>query len=97
MTQHLTPFDICARLIGPPEAIAEACGLSAKAPYAWRFEASTRGAGDLPSAPVMRRLLSYSSARNLGLTEKHLIWGADAAEIEEILAARRGDPALAAE
>lgn len=97
MVKMMTPFETCERLIGPPETIAGVCEMAAKSPYAWRFPVGTRDAGDFPSTRIMRRLLAYSAARNLGLTEKHLIWGAPAAEIEEILAARRDDPAVAAE
>lgn len=97
MTQKLTPYEICIRLIGTPEQIATICGFGTKSAYAWRYSNSVRDPGDLPSTRSMRRLLAHSSARNLGLTEKHLIWGADAAEIAAILAARPGNPACAAE
>lgn len=97
MTQRLTPYEICTRLIGPPERISETCGFGPKSAYAWRFGTSTRDAGDLPSARTMRRLLAHSTANGLGLTENHLIWGADAAEIDAILAARPDVPSVAAE
>ena len=97
MSKHLSPFEVCERLVAPREELGPIVGLGPKASYGWRFESNWRDAGDFPSARIMRRLLAYSSARQLGLTEKHLIWGAPAAEIEEILAARRAGPAVAAE
>lgn len=92
MTHNLTPMQVCERLIGKPEQIAAAIGLQDKAPYHWRHERAGRDAGDLPSARVMRSLLSHSEARQLGLTAEHLIWGASEEEILAVLAARRTAP-----
>lgn len=85
---HLTPAQVCERLIGPPEVLGPAVGYNMKAAYHWRRERYGRAPGDLPSAVVMRALLAHSAARGLGLTADHLIWGAPASEIEAILAAR---------
>lgn len=93
----MTPAQVAEALIGPPPVLGPALGVSVSAPFQWRYQRGRRDAGDFPSAAIMRRLLAYSSARGLGLTEKHLIWGATATEIEEILAARRDGPAVAAE
>ena len=97
MRPHLTPTQVVEALIGPPETVGTICEINSKAPYQWRNGSGSRDPGDLPSTRSMRRLLAHSSARGLGLTEKHLIWGADAAEIAAILAARPGNPACAAE
>lgn len=88
MGKHLTPVEVCERLIGPPGAIGAACGLSEKATYLWRRASTGRDAGEIPSTSHMRALLAYSTARGLGLTSDHLIWGADEAEITAILDAR---------
>lgn len=93
----MTPVQVAEALIGPPPVLGPALGVSASAPFQWRYQRGRRDAGDFPSTAIVRRLLAYSNARGLGLTEKHLIWGATVPEIEEILAARRGDPACAAE
>ncbi len=92
MSNHLTPLEVCERLIGKPETVAEASGLHKKSAFPWRHASKWREAGDLPSAKVMRALLAHSAAHQLGLTAEHLIWGASEEEIEGILAAR-GAPA----
>lgn len=85
-------MEVCFRLIGPHAVIAEIVGYGPTAPYLWERGARNRDAGDLPSAPIMRALLAHSAARGLGLTAEHLIWGAEEAEIEAILAARTAAP-----
>lgn len=92
MGKHLTPMEVCERLIGPPGVIGAASGLSDKAAYQWRRASTGRDAGEIPSTSHMRALLAYSAARGLGLTPDHLIWGADAAEIAAILEARDTPP-----
>lgn len=87
---HLTPLEVCQRLIGRKEVIGGICAVHPKSPYLWARPAAGREAGDIPFASHMRRLLAHSAARGLGLTAEHLIWGADAAEIEAILSARDG-------
>lgn len=86
MSNHLTPLQVCERLVGPLPAIASICGQSQKAAYIWRRGSTLRDAGDIPSARHQRRLLAYGAARGIPLTAEHLIWGADAAEIEALLA-----------
>jgi hypothetical protein len=88
MSNHLTPLEVCERLIGKPEAVAEASGLHKKSAFPWRYASKWREAGDLPSAKVMRQLLDHSATHRLGLTAHHLIWGADEAEVAAILAQR---------
>jgi hypothetical protein len=77
-------MDVCQRLIGPPERLAAVVGTGAKAPYQWRRASDNRDAGDLPSARHMRALLAFAAAQGIPLTADHLIWGADAAEIEAL-------------
>lgn len=97
MSSHLTPMEVCEKLIGPPEQIAIACRFkSPQGPYRWRHAAKDRDAGDIPSAVSMRALLAWSEARNLGLTPAHLILGAKVSEIDAILDARQA-ATLAAE
>lgn len=88
----LTPMQVCEKLIGPPEVLGPAIGYGMKAAYHWRRERDGRRPGDMPSAEVMRLLLTHSAARQLGLTAEHLIWGADEAEIQGILAERGSQP-----
>ena len=92
MKHELTPLEVCERLIGPLQAIAEVIGYGPTAPYLWEKPAKNREAGDLPSSIIMRLLLAHSTAHRLGLTAEHLIWGADEAEIEAILAERGSQP-----
>lgn len=96
MSSHLTPFEVTERLIGAPERIARICGLHAKSTFLWRRASKTREPGDLPSARAMRKLLAFSEARGLGLTPRHLIFGAPEAEIAAILAARQPANGVAA-
>ena len=88
MTDILTPLEVCQRLIGPIEEISCIAGYKPKAAYNWRHPSADRDAGDIPSARLMRRLLDYSDEHGLGVTADHLIMGADADEIDAILAAR---------
>lgn len=96
MGKHLTPLEVCERLIGPPAVLGVVCGLSIKATYIWRRPATGRAAGDIPSAPNMRNLLDHSDRLGLGLTANHLIRGASEDEIAAILAARNAGPSLEA-
>ena len=96
MTNHLTPLEVCERLIGKPEVLAEICGLHVKSAFPWRRSSKWREAGDLPSVKIMQRLLTHSAAQGLGLTAEHLIWGASEAEVAAILAARTADLSPAA-
>ncbi|WP_226783165.1 hypothetical protein [Oceaniglobus trochenteri] len=89
MTCHLTPLEVAQALFGHIEDVAEAAQYDRKSGYPWRHAAKGRAAGDFPSAIVMRRLLDYSNEHGLGLTADHLIYGAESAEIEAILASRR--------
>lgn len=85
MSDHLTPLEVCERLIGIG-SIAEVLGYDRSAPFGWRHPSSSRDAGDFPSARIQRRLLAYAVARQIPLTAEHLIWGASADEIEALKA-----------
>ncbi len=98
MTDHLTPYDVIETLIGRAETIGPICGFDEKTPYRWRFGSKARAAGDIPSAPIMRKLKAHSDAHDLGLTYAHLVEGASRHEVDEILARREaGDASVAAE
>lgn len=88
MSSHLTPAQVCERLLGPPEVLGPIGGNGSKSAYVWRQASKFRDAGDLPSARIMRALLTHASARGIPLRPDHLIWGAPAAEIEALLSAR---------
>jgi len=96
MTYDLTPLAVCERLVGDLPAIARVCGFSDKAAYPWRHGNNARQPGDIPNPILMRKLLAHSDRHALGLTPRHLILGADRAEIEAILAARAGAQGVAA-
>jgi hypothetical protein len=88
MNDHLTPVQVCEALFGDLPTVALAAGLHRTAAYPWRHASSIRDAGDLSGARVMRRLMAYSAARDLGLRADHLIWGAPRLEVDEILSRR---------
>lgn len=87
MSEHLTPFEIVTALLGRPEDIAPMIDRHPKAAHHWRHGTSLRDAGDIPSARIMRALLGHAAARGIALEPRHLIWGADAAEIAALRAA----------
>lgn len=78
-------------MIGRPETIGAAIGVSAKAAYHWRNPRTGRAAGDLPSADVMRRLLAFARANRIPLEPRHLIEGATRAEIDALLGRNEGE------
>jgi hypothetical protein len=81
-------LDVCKHLIGREDVLAGICRVEDKSPFAWARPSKYRDAGDFPSARHMRQLLAHSDTHRLGLTARHLIEGAQLAEIEAILAAR---------
>lgn len=89
METKLTPMQVAERLIGPPDTLGPIAGVTGKRPYAWRRASNYRDAGDFPSPRIMRALYDFSCANDLGLTLTHLVYGADAAEVDAILAARQ--------
>lgn len=95
MGKHITPTEVCERLVGPIEELAAICRMHRKGAYQWRGASKLRDAGDiLPKH--MRALLAHSDAHGLGLTADHLIRGATEAEIDAILAARAAPQGVAA-
>ncbi len=85
MSEHLQPAQIVEMLIGRPEVTGPIVGMSGKAGYRWRHASAIRDDGDMPSARVMRSLLTYAAANDIPLKAEHLIWGAPASEVEEIM------------
>jgi hypothetical protein len=92
MSNHLTPLEVCERLIAPLPELERIAGYRPKASYAWLRPSRDRASGEFPSVRLMQLLLDHSDAHRLGLTALHLIRGADEAEIAAILAARAPQP-----
>ena len=90
MSIHLTPIQVVERVIGPPQVIAKIIGSHAKTPIFWRRGGDLRDAGDIPSSRHMRSLLAYANNMQRPLTAEHLIFGADADEINALLAISPG-------
>lgn len=88
MNRHLTPTEVCERLIGDVLKIGVVVGFRSNAVTGWKRASRDRDAGDVPSSIYMRLLLDHSDRLGLGLTAEHLIRGANAAEIDAILEAR---------
>jgi len=86
MSYHLTPLEVCQRLIGAPDKIAKICGLQEKATYPWRRKSEWQDAGDIRATKYQRALLTYAKANAIPLTPEHLIFGADSAEIDQLVA-----------
>ena len=90
MSSHLTPFEVTIRLFGSSEEVSTIAGLHPKSAYGWQAASKWRDAGDFPSARVMRALLVEARARGIPLEHRHLIDGADAAEIDALTRAPTG-------
>lgn len=84
MSSHLTPLEVCARMIAPVKDLGELMGMHAKSAYAWRRGSDYREPGDMPPR-VNRKMLKYAKAKAIPLKAEHLIWGADRDEIEALL------------
>jgi len=84
MSDHLTPLEVCERLVGKLPEIELITGRRPKGAYAWKRPAMGRNPGDMP-ADANRKLLKYAKRHGIPLTEKHLIWGASRAEIDALL------------
>lgn len=84
MSSHLTPVRVCERLIGPLPVLESIAGYRPKSGYAWLRGAIDREPGYFPSVSLMQRMLTYARAHGIPLTEQHMIWGAEAAEIEAL-------------
>lgn len=88
MSDHLTPVQVCERLIGPLPVLEGIVGYRPKAGYGWLRSSGGRDPGDFPSVRLMRRLLAHAAAKQIPLTADHLIWGASVDEIAALLANR---------
>lgn len=97
MSDHLTPVEVCERLIGPLPVLEGIVGYRPKAGYAWKRSSGVRAPGDFPSVSIMRRLLTHAAARQIPLTPDHLIWGASSEEIDALIAKPAPDLIEAAE
>lgn len=86
MSKHLTPLEVCERLIGPPPKLATIAGLHEKSAWPWRRSSHWRDAGDLPSSRVQRALLNYARLSGRPIKPEWLIEGAPAAEIDALVA-----------
>lgn len=82
-------------MIGRPEQISLAAGLHEKTSYGWRSASRTRGAGDIPSAQIMRKLLAYARIQGLPLTAEHLVIGAPESDVLALLEDARVAPQAA--
>lgn len=92
MSEHLTPLEVCERLIAPRKALGALIGYKEKAAYNWANPSAWRAAGDMPP-DVNRKLLTYARRNGIPLTAEHLIWGASRVEIEALLAQSPGEVA----
>jgi hypothetical protein len=90
MSKHLTPLEVCEKLIAPRKELGALIGYKEKAAYNWVNGSVWRQPGDMPPE-ANRRLLSYANKRSIPLTAEHLIWGADAEEIEKLLISPASD------
>ena len=95
MSSHLTPLQVCERLIAPIAKLGEIAGSGNKSAYAWVNPSKWRDAGDMPPR-ANRKLLKYAKRKGIPLTPAHLIFGATRAEIDALLEAMR-QPSVAAE
>lgn len=85
MSDHLTPVQVCERLIGPLPELERIAGYRPKTAYAWLRGSGDRDAGYFPSVRLMQRMLAHAAAKGIPLTADHLVWGAPADEIEALL------------
>lgn len=86
MSNDLTPLEVCERLIAPIPALGPLLGISDKAPYAWRYPARDRDAGDLPSMRYQRLILAHAEARGIPLDPVWLIRGAPRDAVDAVAA-----------
>lgn len=86
MSEHLTPLEVVQQMIGPVEEIGTLLSIDRKSPYGWRRGSKWHDAGDIPSTKYQRKLLAYARRRGIPLTADHLIFGADAEEVAQLLA-----------
>jgi len=87
MSSHLTPVEVCERVIGGIEQVATAGGRHPKSAYQWRHASGQRAAGDLPNPAVQRAILEFCRANGLPMQPEWLINGLDKDELAAALAA----------
>lgn len=76
MSKHLTPVEVCERLIGPIEDVARVAGAHPKQGYKWRAASKWACAGDFRSLHHVRALHAHARAQGLPVTLEHLVYGA---------------------
>lgn len=84
MSKHLTPLEVCERLIAPRARLGELIGYKPKAAYNWVNGSVWRAPGDMPP-DANRRILRHARAMGIVFEPVWLIEGADASEIEALL------------
>ncbi len=81
MSSHLTPLEVCERLIAPVSKLGVQAGMGEKSAYAWQHGSQWRDAGDMPPR-VNRKLLAHARRNGIPLTPEHLICGAKRADVD---------------
>ncbi|MBW4710712.1 hypothetical protein KX928_23225 [Roseobacter sp. YSTF-M11] len=84
MSSHLTPLEVCERLVAPLKELGKIAGQNEKAAYAWRNGSQWRDPGDLPPR-ANRKMLKFCRRHDIPLTAEHLIWGASIEEVHALL------------
>lgn len=95
MSYHLTPLEVCEKLIAPRNSLGELIGCKEKAPYGWARPSKYRQAGDLPNY-AQRKMLTEFRRRKLKIDPAWLIEGAARADVDRFLNSLATD-AVAAE
>jgi hypothetical protein len=95
MSTHLTPVEVCERLIGPIEDVARIAGSHPKRGYSWRQRSKWADAGDFRSMRHVRALHAHACARGIPLTLDHLVWGASEDEVARLAAGLPARPCAA--
>ena len=88
MSSHLTPLQVCERLIAPLSQLGLILGDNAKAAYAWQSQSKWRDAGDMPPR-ANRKALAHAKANGIPLKAEHLIKGASRDDIDDLVQAMR--------
>lgn len=83
MSRHLTPLEVCERLIAPISKLGTALGGHEKYAYSLKRPSAWRDDGDLPPR-AQRNALKFAEQHQIPLTAQHVIWGASEREIETL-------------
>lgn len=81
MSDHLTPFEVAKRQIGPQSKIEQILGYKRTAGYVWQRAAKGRAAGDFSSVMQLRNLMEYCAAERIVMHLNWLVFGATEDEI----------------